>query len=269
MRWARFRLLKYWRNRPDQYFPVRPLGRIFIQKVLERFLEQNRAERMALAEKQRDGETTGERELLLLTSECGNDQTEDAHSPLQLTVPEEQEAQQQQLFAEGVVPYPAAQHSSAPLDNLNPDKFFEADYTAVLQDLIKEIVQAEGPLPVSRLARAVAHRHGWQRTGRRIAGRVDGCLDQITCLDEFGVPFAWSNDTYRDRVPYRGLGSRAIRNISRTEIAWAIDQAKSSNFDAEDPVLEMARHLGIGRLSKDARAFLENCIAWREETRNL
>lgn len=132
--------------------------------------------------------------------------------------------------------------------------------------MIKGIVQTEGQLPVSRLARAVAHRHGWQRTGRRIAGRVNGCLDHITCLEEFGVPFVWSNDAYRDRIPYRGLGSRAIRDVSRTEIAWLIDQEKMSIFGAEDTVLELARHLGIARLSKDARVYLENCIAWREET---
>jgi len=240
-----------------------------LHKELDRLLEQDRAERLALAEEQRDAEMTGERELLLLTSERDHDQSEKDHSSPRLTLPEKPEAQQQQLFAEGVVPTPAAQHSPTSVENLNPDKFFEADYAAVLHKLVEEIVQLEGPLPVSRLARAVAHRHGWQRTGRRIAGRVDGCLDQITCLDEFGVPFAWSKDTYQDRVPYRGLCSRAIRDISRTEIAWAIDQAKSSNSDAEDPVLELARHLGIARLSKDARAFLEDCIAWRDKTSNL
>lgn len=80
------------------------------------------------------------------------------------------------------------------------------------------------------------------------------------------MPFAWSNDTYRDRVPYRGLGSRNIRDVSRTEIAWAIDEEKSLIFRADDPVLELARYLGIARLSKDARDYLESCITWRKET---
>ena len=238
-----------------------------LHEELESLLKQDRAEREALAEEQREAETSSKEALLLLTREDDNDPTDQKPSPLQLSPPPKAaDTQQQSLFADAGNPSTLKPESVVPTQNLDPDRFFEAEYTPVLQALIKEIVLTEGPLPVSRLARSVAHKHGWQRTGRRIAGRVNGCLDQITCIDEFGVPFAWSNHTYRSRVPYRGLGSRNIRDVSRTEIAWAIDEEKSLIFRADDPVLELARYLGIARLSKDARDYLESCITWREET---
>lgn len=239
-----------------------------LHEELERLLERDHAERTALSNEHRDSEPTGGGELLLLTSENDKKLSEPDHSPPKLAAPKKLDTQQQ-LFAEGVVPTPTTQHSPASDGKLNPDKFFEADYTIVLQELINEIVQAEGPLPVSQLACAVAHRHGWLRTGRRIAGRVNGYLDQIACLEEFGALFAWSNDAYQDRIRFRGLDLRAIRDVSRTEIAWVIDQEKMPIFGAEDTVLELARHLGIARLSKDARVYLENCISWRAKSETI
>ena len=233
---------------------------------LTSLLEQDRAARRAMEEEQREESTSSEGALLLLTLEDDNDPISEEPSPLQLTAPKAADTPQQSLFAVSGDPSSYKSEVVEQTQSLDPDCFFEAEYTPVLQALIKEIVLSEGPLPVSCLARSVAHRHGWQRTGRRIAGRVDGCLDQITCIDEFGVLFAWPNDAYRDRTPYRGLGSRNIRDVSRTEIAWAIDEEKNLMFGAEDPVLELARHLGIARLSKDARTYLESCIIWREET---
>jgi len=233
---------------------------------LTSLLEQDRAARRAMEEEQREESTSSEGALLLLPLEDDNDPISEEPSPLQLTAPKAADTPQQSLFADAGNPTTYKPEVVGQSQSLDPDCFFEAEYTPVLQALIKEIVLSEGPLPVSCLARSVAHRHGWQRTGRRIAGRVDGCLDQITCIDEFGVLFAWPNDAYRDRTPYRGLGSRNIRDVSRTEIAWAIDEEKNLMFGAEDPVLELARHLGIARLSKDARTYLESCIIWREET---
>jgi len=238
-----------------------------LHEELEILLEQDRAERRALAEEQREAEISSEEELLLLTLEDKNDQDEARPLPLKLAAPKSSDSSQQSLFANGGgEPTVNKSETAAPTESLDPDLFFEADYTPILRELIRTIVQMEGPLPISSLARAVAHRHGWQRTGRRIAGRVNECLDQITCFEEFGIPFAWSNDSYRDRIQYRGLDSRAIRDVSRTEITWMIDQEEMSIFAAEDSVLELARHLGIARLSNDARTYLENCISWRGET---
>jgi len=244
-----------------------------LHEELESLLEKDRAEREAKSEKPEISDLPDENLLPPPQADDAPQRTENHPKLLRLPAPESPSLELPgPVFLDSTETHPGKDKLNFGNENvsnagkLDPERFFDFDYSPVVTSLIKEIAQSEGPLPITSLARAVVHRHGWQRTGRRIAARVKGCIDQITCLEEFGVGFAWSNDTYRDRVPYRGLGSRTIRDISRTEIAWAIDQAKNSIFGAEDIVLELARHLGIARLSNDARTYLQNCISWREET---
>lgn len=70
-----------------------------------------------------------------------------------------------------------------------------------------------------------------------------------------------------DRVPFRGMDGRSLREISRTEIAELIDRNVTRISEAEDPELEIARLAGIARLSKDAREYLGICRRWRELSR--
>lgn len=158
----------------------------------------------------------------------------------------------------------SAPGNQADSEALDPERFFEADYTEVIEQLVSRIVANEGPITVARLAREVTHKHGWQRTGRRIAARVEACLRDVEHHDEFGVPFLWAKGSHRARVDFRGLEDRAIRDVSRTEIASVIDQHTATLQRAEDPVLELARKLEITRLSKDARRYLEECSGWWE-----
>ena len=78
--------------------------------------------------------------------------------------------------------------------------------------------------------------------------------------------FLWPEGGARDRVPFRGLGERSLRDVSRTEIAELIDRNADRNAVAPDPELELARLAGITRLSKDAREYLAACRAWRDGT---
>ena len=147
---------------------------------------------------------------------------------------------------------------------LEAGRFFEASYSAVLGKLILSIAQAEGPMPIQGLARRVAHEHGWQRTGKRILERVRENLGKVECHSEFDKTFVWAPGRHARRVPFRGLEDRSIQDVSRAEIASVIDDNAGEITKADDPMLVLARLLGIARLSGGARAHLRECAAWRE-----
>ena len=147
----------------------------------------------------------------------------------------------------------------------DPDRFFDIEYTPVLRRLISRIVDREGPITLHRLARRVAQRHGWQRTGKRIQARVEKNLWPAEGHSEFKTVFVWAPGSLSDRVPFRGLNGRAIREVSRAEIRSVIDAHSYDLANEEDPILALSRLLGIARLSKDARAYLSDCARWRRE----
>ena len=147
----------------------------------------------------------------------------------------------------------------------DPDRFFDSDYAPVLRRLIHRIVEREGPVTLHGLARRVAQEHGWQRTGRRIQEQVQKNLWLVERHSEFGTVFVWAPGSHSNRVPFRGLNGRQIRDVSRTELASIIDTNARALTNAEDPILVLSRLLGIARLSKDARTYLSECVRWREE----
>ena len=147
----------------------------------------------------------------------------------------------------------------------DPDRFFDFDYAPVLRRLIHRIVEREAPITLHGLARKVAQEHGWQRTGKRIQTRVKKSLSSVERHSEFDTVFVWVIGSHSDRVPFRGLNGRPIREVSRTEIGSVIDAHAHDLANEEDPILALSRLLGIARLSKDARAYLSDCARWREE----
>lgn len=145
------------------------------------------------------------------------------------------------------------------------EAFYDRSYDPILKSLITRIVEKEGPLPVALLGRRISAVHGWQRTGRRIAERVQECLGDCDIHSENGVEFVWKKDSYRERVAYRTGLDRSIREISRTEIASLYDAHAQEIDNSDDPVLELARRAGIARLSADARDYLAGCIIWLKQ----
>ena len=154
---------------------------------------------------------------------------------------------------------------SEPNSSLDPDRFFAADYSSALRGLILRVVETEGPLTLHRLAQRVAQEHGWQRTGKRIQERVDQHLGAVECHPEFDTTFVWAPGTHAQRVPFRGAEARSIRDVSRAEIASVIDDHAGNLAGAQDPILALSRLLDISRLSKGARAYLEECVRWGEQ----
>lgn len=147
----------------------------------------------------------------------------------------------------------------------DPDKFYDAAYIPTLKALVVGIVEREGPMPIALVGKRVSAMHGWQRTGKRISDQVARALGMVEVHKEAGVDFVWTSGTKADRVAFRPGLDRSIRDISRTEFAELYDRHSSDLTKSDDPVLDLARLAGIARLSADARAYLSDCISWREQ----
>jgi len=155
-----------------------------------------------------------------------------------------------------------------PIAQIDPDRFYEIEYTSVLREMISSVIEENNPLPMALVAKNMAQAHGWLRTGHKIASRVEKLLGDAEVKDEFGVPFVWLHDSYIDRVVFRGLMRRSIRDVSRAEIAYVIDNHEDALEATEDRIMALSRLLGVARLSQDARDYLNTCWRWRNETEN-
>lgn len=148
----------------------------------------------------------------------------------------------------------------------DPEQFYDAAYIPRLERLIEDIVENEGPLPVTLLSRRVAQKHGWQRTGRRIVEQVRAALARIDVHNADGIDFAWSKGAHSNRVPFQADLNRSIRDISRAEIAWLCDANAEKLEHSDDPARDLSRLAGLQRLTADSRSYLETCMKWGTET---
>ncbi|WP_195759897.1 DUF3320 domain-containing protein [Paracoccus sp. S-4012] len=145
---------------------------------------------------------------------------------------------------------------------VSQNDFFSDDYSTRLTQIIAEIVETDGPLPLELLRRKVARLHGWHRAGGLISARIDACLRAAERHDEAGTPFVWAPATRASRITFRAGTDRDIREISRHELADLFDRNAAVLKDAVDPARECARLAGVGRLTPAIRAYLEGCLAW-------
>ena len=144
----------------------------------------------------------------------------------------------------------------------DPERFYNDDYLPVLRAMIDEVLVAHAPLPINSLAAQIARRHGWQRTGKQINTRVQEAAAHTDQCDETGKVFVWPQGGFTERTPYRGLENRWIQEVSRTEIASVLDDCAADIAQSEDPILTLARTLGIARLSDKARRYLGEVYEW-------
>lgn len=145
---------------------------------------------------------------------------------------------------------------------VDPSAFFEDSYMSTLNSLIDRVLDEKAPMTLESLAREIARLHGWQRTGRRISERVKVAAKRADLRREGQQLFVWPEGRYSERVPYRGLGDRSIEEISRNEIASVLDHMDDAIARSDDPELDLARTLGIARLTGSAREHLSSVIEW-------
>lgn len=145
---------------------------------------------------------------------------------------------------------------------IEAERFHVPEYTPVLQQIIEEVLRQEAPILDTLLVQRVARAHGFQRSGRLIRDRVLELADQHYHVQQagFGEVFIWQ--AYGDvmawstyRVPVSANDARSIEEIAAEELRIA-----ASIIDAADPALEVARLLGVKRLTGAARQRIERIL---------
>jgi very-short-patch-repair endonuclease len=151
-------------------------------------------------------------------------------------------------------------YTTPPLPRPDPDRFYAPDYTPTLEQIIAGVVQRDGPIRDDLLARVVCREHGWQRAGRRIRERILDCLGDNAVHTDGDRAFIWAPGTYAPRIAFRHELERGVWEVPSEEMLGLI-AAHPELAAAEDAARELARLMGIARVSEEARAFLEACLA--------
>ncbi|WP_416425063.1 DUF3320 domain-containing protein [Pseudomonas sp. App30] len=143
--------------------------------------------------------------------------------------------------------------SLAPL--IEAEQFHQPAYVPVLSQIIAEVLRQEAPMLDAVLVQRVARAHGFQRSGRLIRDRVLDLAEQhhhvqVTGADE---AFIWCAESdiaswSTCRVPASDADGRSIEEIAAEELRIA-----AALIDGGDPALEVARLMGVKRLTAPAR----------------
>ncbi|VVP81086.1 hypothetical protein PS914_02199 [Pseudomonas fluorescens] len=147
-------------------------------------------------------------------------------------------------------------------ERINADLFHSPEYTPVLMEVIHHVLQQEAPILDSLLVQRVARAHGFQRSGRLIRDRVLELAERNHHLQNSGPDeqFVWHSQadvqTWSSyRVPFSANDVRSVEEIAAEELRVA-----AALVDAGDPALEIARLLGVKRLTGLARERIERVL---------
>ncbi len=149
------------------------------------------------------------------------------------------------------------------VDCVSGEDFFLASYDSVLSKMIAHVVEIEGPVLDSVLARRIARAHGWQRTGSRIQERVRalaGSSHQST--DEDVGTFYWAPTRGQElpvvfRQSRDDEASRNVDEICMPELVALAYEVLAQGAADEDAIVAMARELGLQRLRAASRGRFE------------
>ncbi len=236
-----------------------------IDEKLKELLETSRAKAIEEVEAARESDA---HDSVRDPAAFDEDEDEEEHSPsLDALQKTEEDLEAQEVYATDLVtsPSPSNVHTSteeteAPSYKCDPSLFFESSHTASLTHLISDVVAAQGPISETMLYRDITKRYGWQRAGRRIQERVMSCIGDCELRLENDNTFVWRPGSYQEVLPYRSRLTRPPRDVPQAEIIGLIRE-QTHVLSAEDPAKEIATLMGLGRLSKDTRGYLDTCIA--------
>lgn len=145
---------------------------------------------------------------------------------------------------------------------IQPEQFHLPHYSPVLRQIIEAVLRQEAPILDALLVQRIARAHGFQRSGRLIRDRVLELVEQHHHVrqEEFEEAFVWHAEgdvmewsTYR--VPASVNDARSIEEIAAQELRIA-----ASIIDSGDRALEVARLLGVRRLTGAARERIERIL---------
>ena len=138
---------------------------------------------------------------------------------------------------------------------IEPARFHEPAYTAVLREMLGRVMTAEAPIRDDCLVERVARAHGFRRSGRAIRDRVMTLARAAThaTREPDGATFLWPDSVApgvwdRARYPTTSDDIRALEDIALPELTAALRACSG-----EDPAADAARALGVRRLSATGR----------------
>ena len=147
-------------------------------------------------------------------------------------------------------------------------RFHDEDYRETLRLMAQKILSAQGPIREDVLASQIARAHGFKRTGGKIRDHILGQIQGCPATDEGSGRFLWSWDhpieaSIPFRLPADDLDLKENRSIAEISIAELCGLVQS-NFGemgmADDPVVFLARKIGVGRVSQVARTRIADAI---------
>ena len=143
----------------------------------------------------------------------------------------------------------------------DPSRFYHEKYERRINAMIELIVDIEGPIHEDVLIRRIARHHDFQRAGRQIRELVLRLAKNRHghTKEDVGI-FFWQKRTVKSRLAParyadRDEEMRKVEHICAEELQH-IDKTLNLNGD----VVELARALGIARLSQSAHHRLENIL---------
>ena len=146
------------------------------------------------------------------------------------------------------------------MGNIDPEAFFDTRYAATLRHVIREIVDADGPILDATLVRRVARTHGWQRVSPRIHQQVTQlAADLFQSSTEPGIgAYFWPTHhplgsivAFRETPPDQE--ARPVEDICLHELAGLARDVSRQVRDSEMALTLMARRLGLQRLRASTR----------------
>lgn len=153
------------------------------------------------------------------------------------------------------------------VEGVRPEAFFETAYESVLARMIAHVVEIEGPVRDSVLARRIARAHGWQRTGSRIQERVDALAAKSHRATQEDVgTFYWSDGCDPEApVPFRRSvddSARVVDEICMPELVALAREVLAQGKRGEEAVVAMARELGMRRMGAASRGRVERAVQY-------
>jgi hypothetical protein len=140
------------------------------------------------------------------------------------------------------------------------EEFYESHAVSIIQDKIREVVQAEGPVSLGLAAKRVASFWGFDRVRARPAARIRKLIPasdvavQLTTSDEFLWPATLSPTEYTSfRVPGSdGSGARQAVDLPLEEIGNASMFILGSHLSGPvgELIRETARLFGFARVGR-------------------
>lgn len=145
------------------------------------------------------------------------------------------------------------------------DAFNEDSYYGTLCEMVKYVIDIEGPLLLNDLVTRVRDVHGFGRAGSRIRHRVESALDMEKHLVRYpnGDEFVWPTDKLdsreiQPRLPESDVDIRMPRQIPMEELVALARHCVRPHFDA---LRGMMLYLRIKRQGRDVRRRLTEAIA--------